>query len=212
MTPRSFAPRLAKATRRLLRVCSICARRARRSAATPKPRGWACPPRYCTTGRCAANWHVWPTTGHSASAFWIARQAPVPAGCLSTNAMPFFILLAPTLPGTFGVPRLLEVNAPLIQEQERFRGLVLKSWRRRRNRLPSTARMRSLPSPTRSPPISPQRASHRERIHAVPNGVDTARFLPRGGGADSCAARSWVIDPRSSGSSAASSRGMASAS
>lgn len=80
-----------------------------------------------------------------------------------------------------GIPRLLEVNAPLIQEQARFRGLSLKS-------LATAAEQRSFHRADAILAVSEEVADYiaatgiaRAAIHTVPNGVDTARFRPGAG-------------------------------
>ncbi len=81
-----------------------------------------------------------------------------------------------------GVPRFLEVNAPLIGEQEKFRGLCLKA-------IAVTAEQTSFAGADRIIAVSDEVAGYvesrgvsRERIATVPNGVDTIRFCPDAGG------------------------------
>jgi glycosyltransferase involved in cell wall biosynthesis len=83
-----------------------------------------------------------------------------------------------TLARTLGVPRLLEVNAPLVREQERFRGLVLRS-------LAVAMEKASYGGADKIIAVSNEVAAHvvstgvpRERILTVPNGVDVLRFHP----------------------------------
>ncbi len=77
-----------------------------------------------------------------------------------------------------GIPRILEVNAPLVEEQERFRGLRLKAL---------AAEMES-ETLRRADHIVAVSAAVKERVLAcgvpaervtvLPNGVDTTRFHP----------------------------------
>ena len=83
-----------------------------------------------------------------------------------------------------GVPRFLEVNAPLIGEQERFRGLCLKD-------IATAAEQASFAGADRIIAVSDEVAGYvascgvfQERIATVPNGVDTGRFCPGAGGDD----------------------------
>ncbi len=78
----------------------------------------------------------------------------------------------------FGVPRLLEVNAPLIREQQQFRGLVLAT-------VAAAAETASFNGADRIVAVSSEVADciastgyDRRRILTVPNGVDTSRFHP----------------------------------
>lgn len=94
---------------------------------------------------------------------------------------------------TLGVPRILEVNAPLVQEQERFRGLCLKD-------MALAAEQASFHGADAVMAVSDEVAAYvagtgvaPERIHVVPNGVDTERFLP-GGGAAAVRARLGLND------------------
>lgn len=82
----------------------------------------------------------------------------------------------------FGVPRALEVNAPLIAEQEKFRDLCLKE-------LAIAAERSSYFGADRIIAVSKEVSEYiascgvpRERIATVPNGVDTSRFRPDAGG------------------------------
>ena len=83
---------------------------------------------------------------------------------------------------TLGVPRFLEVNAPLIGEQEKFRGLCLKQ-------IAVATEQASFAGADRIIAVSDEVASYvaslgiaGERIATVPNGVDTGRFRPDAGG------------------------------
>jgi glycosyltransferase involved in cell wall biosynthesis len=82
----------------------------------------------------------------------------------------------------FGVPRLLEVNAPLIREQEQYRGLVLKG-------AATTAESDSFEGADSIIAVSDEVAAYiasrgvrAGNILVIPNGVDTARFHPGAGG------------------------------
>ena len=83
-----------------------------------------------------------------------------------------------TLARELGVPRLLEVNAPLVQEQERFRGLFLKAQALRAEQISFRgadaifAVSQEVAAYISGSGISPA------LIHTVPNGVDLARFRP----------------------------------
>lgn len=75
-----------------------------------------------------------------------------------------------------GVPRLLEVNAPLIEEQRRYRGLRLEA-------LAARAERASYRGATSIVTVSPSVAEHvagvlgtREGVHVIANGVDVDRF------------------------------------
>lgn len=75
-----------------------------------------------------------------------------------------------------GVPRLLEVNAPLVEEQRRFRGLCLVDEA-------LAAEAESYRGADAIIAVSRQVAAHvaavlgrADRVHVVPNGVDLARF------------------------------------
>ncbi|MFQ5601558.1 MAG: glycosyltransferase family 4 protein [Candidatus Krumholzibacteriia bacterium] len=76
-----------------------------------------------------------------------------------------------------GVPHLLEVNAPLVLEQQRARGLQLRDlaleiehrvWRQADALLVVSAELRDHALETGVAP---------ERVHVVPNGVDACRFV-----------------------------------
>lgn len=82
------------------------------------------------------------------------------------------------LAGSLGVPRLLEVNAPLVQEQERFRGLGLKY-------VALDAERTSFFGADLIVAVSEEVAAYiagagtaADRILTLPNGVDTERFRP----------------------------------
>jgi glycosyltransferase involved in cell wall biosynthesis len=80
-----------------------------------------------------------------------------------------------------GLPGLLEVNAPLIAEQERHRGLADRAeaervaWRAFGTASALLAVSEGVAGYLRAAP-----AAH-GRVHVVPNGVDPARFPPRRG-------------------------------
>ncbi len=86
------------------------------------------------------------------------------------------------LAARLGVPRLLEVNAPLVHEQERFRGLALKAVAVATERASFhgantiVAVSEEVAAYVRSTGV-PQRD-----ILVLPNGVDTSRFHPGAGG------------------------------
>ena len=94
-----------------------------------------------------------------------------------------------------GVPRFLEVNAPLIGEQEKFRGLCLKE-------IAVAAERASFAGADRIIAVSDEIAGYVascgvscERIATVPNGVDTGRFCPEAGGDDVRARLGLGCDP-----------------
>lgn len=77
------------------------------------------------------------------------------------------------------VPSILEVNAPLIEEQAKYRGLVLRQ-------LAEFSRTRAFAAADAIVAVSDEVAQHahanaasRGRVHVVPNGVDAQRFHPR---------------------------------
>lgn len=77
------------------------------------------------------------------------------------------------------VPSILEVNAPLIEEQAKHRGLVLRQ-------LAEFSRTRTFAAADAIVAVSDEVAQHahanaasRGRVHVVPNGVDAQRFHPR---------------------------------
>ena len=79
---------------------------------------------------------------------------------------------------TLGVPHLLEVNAPLAEEQERMRGLEMKELAR-------SAEQRILQSTGAAIVVSRRLGDFvascgvpDERIHVLPNAVDPRRFEP----------------------------------
>jgi glycosyltransferase involved in cell wall biosynthesis len=81
-----------------------------------------------------------------------------------------------------GIPRLLEVNAPLVEEQERFRGLFLKS-------VAEDFEQRSFRGADAIFAVSQEVAGYISStgiapsvIHTVPNGVDLTRFHPAADG------------------------------
>ncbi|WP_298284976.1 glycosyltransferase [Acidocella sp.] len=81
-----------------------------------------------------------------------------------------------TLAARLGVPRILEVNAPLVEEQRRFRGLLLEADAR-------AAEAASYRGAEAVVAVSGAVGAHvsavlggGERVHVVPNGVDLERF------------------------------------
>lgn len=81
-----------------------------------------------------------------------------------------------------GVPRLIEVNAPLVEEQRRFRGLKLENEA-------SVAQEKSYRGADGIVAVSSEVAEHVGRIlgsnqtvHVLPNGVNLARFGKHAGG------------------------------
>lgn len=87
-----------------------------------------------------------------------------------------------TLARELGIPRLLEVNAPLVLEQERFRGLFLKTRALHAEQLSFCgadaifAVSQEVAAYISGTGISPA------LIETVPNGVDLARFRPSADG------------------------------
>jgi glycosyltransferase involved in cell wall biosynthesis len=83
-----------------------------------------------------------------------------------------------------GVPRLIEVNAPLVDEQRRFRGLNLESEAK-------VAQEDSYRGANAIIAVSDAVATHvsevlgsRQSVHVLPNGVNLARFGKHRGGAE----------------------------
>lgn len=100
-----------------------------------------------------------------------------------------------TLAQVLGIPRFLEVNAPLIQEEEQFRGLTLKpaaraaeqaSFRRADGIVAVSAEVAAYVASTGVPG---------GKIQTLPNGVDTARFRPDADGAAVRAKLGFDSDP-----------------
>ena len=88
-----------------------------------------------------------------------------------------------TVARSLGIPRILEVNAPLIREQEQFRGLVLKD-------IATIAEIASFREADCIIAVSDEIARfvgscgiEAKKILTVPNGVDTDFFNPNVGGA-----------------------------
>jgi glycosyltransferase involved in cell wall biosynthesis len=76
-----------------------------------------------------------------------------------------------------GIPHALEVNAPLADEERRFRGLRLRAVARRAERTCWTgADFVVVPSAAMAELV---RAAGQERVLVVPNGVDPELFTPR---------------------------------
>lgn len=87
--------------------------------------------------------------------------------------------------GEAGVPGLLEVNAPLVEEQRRYRSLVRVEDAERTAERAFAAASAMLAV---SEPLGDwlrQRVARPDRVRVVPNGVDVGRFRPRGGEGDS---------------------------
>lgn len=79
--------------------------------------------------------------------------------------------------GRFGCPRILEVNAPLAEEQKRFRGLRLESIARRMEAASfGTAESIIAVSEAVGEYVKTLLAQGEERVQVVPNGVDLQRF------------------------------------
>lgn len=81
---------------------------------------------------------------------------------------------------TSGVPSVLEVNAPLLEEQRRYRELVMPE-------VAEDAADRAFDAAGALVAVSEglarflaRRPSANGRVHVVPNGVDPSRFAPRG--------------------------------
>jgi len=87
-----------------------------------------------------------------------------------------FHLSGLTLASEFGIPRVLEVNAPLVEEQARFRGLILRPEAERRE----TASLRgaglvvAVSNEVRG--FARACGVAADRVIVAQNGVDTARF------------------------------------
>ncbi len=80
-----------------------------------------------------------------------------------------------------GIPGVLEVNAPLIDEQARHRGLHDRSGAERAARAAFTDATAVIAV---SEPVAAwvrERTPHPQRVHVVPNGVDPDRFAVRAG-------------------------------
>jgi glycosyltransferase involved in cell wall biosynthesis len=77
-----------------------------------------------------------------------------------------------------GIPHVLEVNAPLVDEEVRFRGLALARIARQREAMAWTGTgVVVVPS---HPLAAIVRAVGARRVEVVPNAVDPERFRPRG--------------------------------
>lgn len=77
------------------------------------------------------------------------------------------------------IPLMLEVNAPLAEEQERFRGLHLKTLAEatETETLCRAEHVIAVSAAVRAHALA--RGALAERVTVLPNGVDTARFHPR---------------------------------
>lgn len=87
-----------------------------------------------------------------------------------------------TLAQTLGIPRLLEVNAPLIQEQEKFRGLSCKAVATEAENLSFCGAEAIIAVSDEVAGYIASTGIRSDVIHAIANGVDTARFHPEAGG------------------------------
>ncbi len=76
-----------------------------------------------------------------------------------------------------GVPGLLEVNAPLLEEQRRYRGLVREGDARRAVQRAFGAASALLGVSDGVAEYLERQPAARGRVHVVPNGVDPSRFL-----------------------------------
>lgn len=76
------------------------------------------------------------------------------------------------------IPRILEVNAPLVEEQERFRGLRLKALavETESETLRSADHIVAVSAAVKERALA--RGVPAKRVTVLPNGVDTARFHP----------------------------------
>jgi glycosyltransferase involved in cell wall biosynthesis len=79
---------------------------------------------------------------------------------------------------TLNIPFMLEVNAPLVEEQERFRGLRLKAVAEaaETETLCRSDHIIAVSEAVRGHALS--RGAAAERVTVLPNGVDTGRFHP----------------------------------
>lgn len=80
-----------------------------------------------------------------------------------------------------GVPGVLEVNAPLVEEQARYRELADRSGAERvaRSALSAAGAVICVSEPVAD--WARRRSAHPERVHVLPNGVDPERIRPRTG-------------------------------
>lgn len=99
------------------------------------------------------------------------------------------------LAASFGIPRLLEVNAPLVEEQARYRGLHLRDQA-------EAAERRSFHGADLVVAVSDAVREHvvrqgvdKHRVMVAPNGVDTALFNPASGAGDVVRAR-WALEDK----------------
>src|SRR5207237_8942950 len=79
---------------------------------------------------------------------------------------------------TAGIPGLLEVNAPLIEEQATYRGLRDAGGADRVAARAFRAAGVLLAVSTAVPAWLERRGAARDRVHVIPNGVDAERFRP----------------------------------
>lgn len=81
-----------------------------------------------------------------------------------------------------GKPRILEVNAPLAEEQKRFRGLCLEATAQRMevDSFRGSDRIIAVSTAIRAHVCTVADVSH-ERVHVIPNGVDVQRMANTAG-------------------------------
>jgi glycosyltransferase involved in cell wall biosynthesis len=87
------------------------------------------------------------------------------------------------LAAELGIPRLLEVNAPLVEEQRRFRGLMLEDLAGRRETDSYRGADAIIAVSAEVGRHVGAVLGHADTVHVVPNGVDVARFGAGSGGA-----------------------------
>lgn len=104
----------------------------------------------------------------------LAAQPAVPEALYERHTL--FHGTGSALAAALGVPRILEVNAPLVEEQEKFRGLSLKT-------LAEEIETKSFRTADHIIAVSEEIRHHvmtrgvsAERVSVFPNGVDTTRF------------------------------------
>lgn len=79
----------------------------------------------------------------------------------------------------YGIPRILEVNAPLVEEQERYRDLQLKDAALAFERAAFLSADRIVAVSDAVAAYVVERGVDAARVVVLPNGVDLARFNPR---------------------------------
>lgn len=87
-----------------------------------------------------------------------------------------------SLARSLGIPRLLEVNAPLVEEQERYRGLRQKPLARAMEKASYAGADHVIAVSDEVAAGVISAGAPRERVMTVPNGVDLSRFRPGAGG------------------------------